>query len=112
MRLIIIIQLQCKFIVAIISLMFSPGINGGECKSIRSAGGASVFLLNSGWPRSTSRVRVGGEGGSVGAFPLAEAWEEEPPSVRATESEVPPTLSGLILLLLLQPLLGHSYAIR
>ena len=101
------------FIVAIIPLMFSPGINGGECKSIRLVGGASAFPLTVVGPGAP----VGGEG--VGALPLVEAWEdgaEEPASVGATESEVPPSLSGLILLflllLLLQPLLGHCYAIR
>ena len=90
---------------AIISLMFSPGINGGECKSVRSVGGASADPTHSGWPRSTSRWER-----CVWALPLAEAWEEEPASVGATESEVP-SLSGLILLLL-QPLLRHCYAIR
>ena len=90
--------------------MFSPGIYGAECKSIRSAGGASAFPFSVVGPGAP----VGGEGGGVGALPLADAWEdgaEEPASVGATESEVPP-LSGLILLLflllLLQPLLGHS----
>ena len=55
---------------------------------------------------------TGGEGGGIGALPLADALEdgvEEPASVGATESEVPPR-SGLVLLflLLLQPLLGYS----
>ena len=80
--------------------MFSLGINGGECKSIRSAGGASVFpfsVVGQGAP-------VGGEGGGVGALPLANAWED---GAEEPASEVPPALSGLILLLLLlQPLLG------
>ena len=91
--------------------MFSAGVNGGECKSIRLAGGASTCMLalavlGPGAP-------TGGEGGGVGAFPLADALEddgvEEPASVGATESEVPPR-SGLVLLflLLLQPLLGYS----
>ena len=98
------------FIVAIIPLMFSPGINGGECKSIRSAGGASVFPLTVVGPGAP----VGGESWGVGALPLADAWEdgiEEPASVGATEPEAPPPLSGLILLLfllLLRPLLGYS----
>ena len=92
--------------------MFSAGVNGGECKSIRLAGGAStctlaLAVLGPGAP-------TGGEGGGVGALPLADALEdgvEEPASVGATESKVPPR-SGLvlllILLLLLQPLLGYS----
>ena len=58
--LIIIVQLQCKFIVAIIPLMFSLGINDGECKSIRSA------VVGPEAP-------VGGEGGGVEALPLADA---------------------------------------
>ena len=104
---ILLIQLQCMFIVAIIPLMFSPGINGGECKSIRSAGGASVFPLTVVRPGAP----VGGESWGVGALPLADAWEDGPASVGATEPEVPPPLSGLILLLfllLLRPLLGYS----
>ena len=83
--------------------MFSPGINGGECRSIRSAGGASELSLTVVGPGTLE----GGEGGGIGPLPLAEAWEDgadEPVSVGATESEVPP-LSGL---LLLRPLLGHS----
>ena len=96
--LIIIVQLQCKFVVAIIPLMFSPGINGGECKSIRSAGGASAFPLSVVGPEAP----VGGEGGGIGAFPLADVRED---GAEAPVSKVPPALSGL-LLLLLRPLLG------
>ena len=82
--------------------MLSPGINGGECKSIRSAGGASVFPFSVVGPGAP----VGGEGGGVGALPLANAWED---GAEERASEVPPALSGLILLhllLLLRPLLG------
>ena len=52
--------------------MFSPGVNGGECKSIRSAGGASTFPLAVLGPGA----QVGGEGGGVGALPLDDAWED------------------------------------
>ena len=45
------------FIVAIIPLIFSPGINGGEFKSIRLAGGASTFPLTVDGPGAP----VGGE---------------------------------------------------
>ena len=58
--LIIIVQLQDKFIVASIPLMFSPGINDGECKSMRSA------VVGPG-------ASLGGEGGGIGALPLADA---------------------------------------
>ena len=82
------------FIVAIIPLIFSVGVNGGECESIRLAGGAStctlaLAVLGPGAP-------TGGEGGGVGALPLADALEdgvEEPAYVGATESEVPPRWS-------------------
>ena len=98
--LIIIVQLQCKFIVAVIPLMFSPGITGGECKSIRSAEGASAFPLSVVGPGAPV-------GGDVGALPLADAWED---GAEESASEVPPALSDLILLLLLllllRPLLG------
>ena len=49
--------------------MFSPGINGAECKSIRSAGGASAFPFSVVGPEAP----VGGEGGGVGALPLTDA---------------------------------------
>ena len=63
-----------------------------ECKSIRSAG-VSILID---WPRSTSR---GGEGGGVGiVLPLADLWENE---AEESASQVPPALSGVILLLLL-----------
>ena len=97
-------------IVAFIPLIFSAGVNGGECKSIRLAGGVStctlvLAVLGPGAP-------IGGESGGMGALLLDDALEdgvEEPASVGATESEVPPR-SGLVLLflLLLQPLLGYS----
>ena len=67
--LVIIVQLQFKFIVAIIPLMFSPGVNGAECKSIRSAGGTSAFPFSVVGPGAP----VGGEGGGIGALPLADA---------------------------------------
>jgi hypothetical protein len=90
--------------------MFSPGINGGECKSIRSAGGASAFPLAVVGPGAP----VGGESGGVGALLLADAWED---GAEEPASEVPPALCSLILLLfflLLWPLLGWSvtYTIR
>ena len=96
--LIIIVQLQCKFIVAIIPLMFSPGINGAECKSIRFAGGASAFPFSVVGPGAPV-------GGGIGALPLADAWED---GAEEPASEVPPALFGLLLLLLflLLPLLG------
>ena len=86
------------FIVAIIPLIFSPGSNGGECKSIRSAGGASAFPLTVVGPG-------GGESWGVGALPLADAWEDGAEELACTESDA---LSGLflLLLLLLLPLLG------
>ena len=98
--LIIIVQLQCKFIVAIIPLILSPGINGAERKSIRLAGGASAFPFSVVGPGAP----VGGEGGGtcIGALPLADAWED---GAEEPASEVPPALFGLLLLLLL-PLLG------
>ena len=91
---------------AIIPLRFFPaGIDGGECKSIKFAGGASTFLVGPGAP-------VGGESGGVGALLLADAWEdgaEEPVSVGATDLEVPYALSDIVLLhclLFLRSLLG------
>ena len=65
-----------------------------ECKSIRSAG---VSLLID-WPRSTSRGGEGGGGGVGIVLPLADLWENE---AEESASQVPPALSGLILLLLL-----------
>ena len=93
------------FMVAIIPLIFSPGINGGEFKSIRLAGGASTFPLGVDGPGAP----VGGESWGVGALPPADTWEDGAASVGTTESEKPPALSGLFLLLLLlrlRPLLG------
>ena len=96
------------FMVAIIPLIFSPGVNGGEFKSIRLAGGMSAYPLTVDGPGAP----VGGESWGVGALPSADTWEdgaEEPASVGATESVMPPALSGLFLLLLLlrlRPLLG------
>lgn len=78
--------------------MFSPGINGGECKSIRLAGGAYAFPFSVVGPGAP----VGGEGGGVGALPLADVWED---GAEEPASEVPPGLI-LLLLLLLRPLLG------
>ena len=97
------------FIVAIIPLMFSPGINGGESKSIRLAGGAAAFPLAVDGPGTP----VGGKSWGVGALPPADTWEdgaEEPASVGTTEIGVPLALSGLVLLFLLRlwPLLGES----
>ena len=81
--------------------MFSPGNNGAECKSIRSAGGTSAFPFSVVGPEAP----VGGEGGGEGALPLADKWED---GAEEPASEVPPALSGLLLflLLLLRPLLG------
>ena len=94
----LIVQLQCKFIVAITPLMFSPGITDGECKSIR-LGAFPLSVIGPGAP-------TGGESGGVGTLLLADAWED---GAEEPASEVPPSLSGLILLLLLLllwPLLG------
>ena len=49
--------------------MFSPGINDGEFKLIRSAVGASAFPFSVVGPGAP----LGGEGGGVGALPLADA---------------------------------------
>ena len=50
---------------------------------------------------------VSGESWGVGALLPADMWEGGAASVGATESEKPPVLSGLFLLLLrLRPLLG------
>ena len=57
------------FIVAIIPLMFSPGIEGGECKSIRLAGGTSAFPLVVDGPGAP----VGMESWGVGTLPPADA---------------------------------------
>lgn len=90
------------FIGAIIPLMFTPGIDGGECKSIRFSVGAAAFSFAVDGPGAP--VEVGSW--SVGALLLADAWEdgvEEPASVGTTESEVPDLL---LLLRFLRPLLG------
>ena len=90
------------FIVAIIPLMFSPGIDGGECKSIRFSVEAAVFSFAVDRPEAPGEV----ESWSVGALLLADVGKdgvEEPASVGAIESEVPD-----VLLQFLRPLLGWS----
>ena len=76
--------------VAIIPLILSPGINGGESKSIRLSAGAAAFSLAVDGPGAP----VGVESWGVGAaLPPADAWEdgtEEPASVGTTEFGVPP----------------------
>ena len=57
------------FIVAIIPLKFFPGIEGGECKSTRLAGGTSVFPLVVDGPGAP----VGMESLGVGTLPTADA---------------------------------------
>ena len=78
--------------VAIIPLIFSPAINDGESKSIRSSAGAAAFPLAVDGPGAP----VGVESCGVGAaLPPADAWEdgtEDPASVGTTEFGVPPTL--------------------
>ena len=78
--------------VAIIPLIFSPGINGGESKSIRFSAGAAAFSLAVDGPGAP----VGVESWGVGAaLPPANAWEdgtEKPASVGTTEFGVPPAL--------------------
>ena len=84
--------------------MFSPGIDGGECKSIRFSVEAAAFSFAVDGPGAPVEV----ESWSVGTLLLADAWEdrvEEPASVGAIEPEVPDVLF-LLLLLLLRPLLG------
>ena len=84
--------------VAIIPLIFSPGINDGDSKSIRSSAGAAAFPLVVDGPGAV-------ESWDVEA--AADAWEdgtEEPGSVRTTEFGVPPAL--FLLLLRFRPLLG------
>ena len=79
------------FIVAIIPLMFSPGIDGGECKSIRFSVEVAAFSFAVDGPGAPVEV----ESWSVGTLLLADAWEdgvEEPASVGAIESEVPDVL--------------------
>ena len=64
--------------------------------------GTSAFAFSVVGPEAP----VGGEGGGVGALPLADKWED---GAEKPASEVPPALSGLLfllLLLLLRPLLG------
>ena len=67
--------------VAIIPLIFSPGINDGESKSIRFSAGAAAFPLTVDGPGAP----VGVESCSVGvALPPADVWEdgtEDPASV-------------------------------
>ena len=64
--------------VAIIPLiLFSPGINGGESKSITFSAGAAAFPFT-----------VDGPGTPVGVESWGDAWEggtEEPASVGTTE---------------------------
>ena len=76
--------------------MFSPGI--GESKLIRSAFAFPLSVVGPGAP-------VGGKSGGVGTPLLADMWED---GAEEPASEVPPALSGLLLLLLvllLRPLL-------
>ena len=98
------VNYSVMFIVAIIPLILSPGIGGGELKSIRLSVGACTHPLTVDsleaplWP-----VVVWG----VGVLPLAVVLEceaEEPASVWATA----PALCGLFLLLFLhlRPFLG------
>ena len=89
--------------VAITLLIFSTGIYGGEFKLITLAGGVSAYPLTVDGPGAPVD-------GGVEALPLTDAWEdeaEEPASVEATKSVMPPALSGLFVILLgLRLLLG------
>ena len=79
--------------VAIIPLIFSPGINERESKSIRFSAGAAAFSLAVDGPGAP----VGVESCHVGAaLPPADAWEdgtEDPVSVVTTEFGVPSSAS-------------------
>ena len=91
--------------VAIISLIFSPGINEGESKSIRFSVGTAVFSLTV----DRSGAPVGGKSCSVGAaLQPADAWENGSEKPASTEFGVPPVLFLLLLLLCFWPLLGCS----
>ena len=91
--------------VAIIPLIFSPGINDGESKSIRFSVGTAVFSLAVDRPGAP----VGGESCNVGAaLPPADAWEDGSEKPASTEFGVPPVLFLLLLLLSFWPLLGCS----
>ena len=101
--------IQCMFKVAISPLMFSPGFDCGEFKSMRLSA-VSVDPLIVDGPGTLLRL-VGGERWATKVVSPAEAWEddaEKPASLWATEPELPPSLCGLFLLLLLRlrPLLG------
>ena len=107
--------------------MFSPGVDGGEFKSMRLAGEVSADPLTVDGPGALFST-VGGERWGAEALsldvegerwaaavlspvevtPWAEVWEDDAASVWA-KPELPPALSGLFLLLLLLrlwPLLG------